>query len=123
MDSPIDTALSNDRLIDITTVGRKSGIPQRIEIAIHNFDGELYISGRPGKRDWFANLLARPQFTVHLKQSTQADLPATATPITDPEARRQILTKIVAAWGRQDQLDAFVQASPLIKVQLERPSP
>lgn len=121
MDSAIDRALTTDRLIDITTVGRKTGNPQTIEIAFHNFDGDLYISGLPGKRDWYANLVANPQFTFHLKQSTRADLRATATPITDPAARQELLAKIVAKWGRQAQLEAFVQSSPLVKVQLERP--
>ncbi len=111
-------ALTTDSLIDITTIGSKSGKPHRIEIAFHNFDGKLYITGLPGKRDWYANLLAHPQFTFHLKQSTQADVPATATPITDEATRRHVLSKVVAKWNRQDQLDAFIQSSPLVEVQL-----
>ena len=51
MDSAIEHALTSDGLIDITTVGRKTGNPKTIEIAFHNFDGDLYISGFPGKRD------------------------------------------------------------------------
>ena len=83
MDAEVERALKTDRLIDITTVGRKSGKPSKIEIVFHNFDGTLYITGTPGRRDWYANLVANPQFTFHLKQSAQADLPATATPITE----------------------------------------
>jgi len=119
MDSEIERALKTDGLIDITTVGRKTGKPHKIEIAFHNFDGVLYISGRPGRRDWYANLVAKPQFTLHLKQSTHADLPATAIPITDEAARRRVLTRVVAKWGRQGQIEAFVQSSPLVEVQLE----
>ncbi len=120
MDSEIELALKNDHLIDITTIGRKTGKPQTLELAFHNFDGDLYISGRPGKRDWYANLVANPQFTFHLKQSTKADLPATAIPITDPTTRRQVLSKVVTVWNRQDELDAFVEGSPLVKVEVER---
>lgn len=119
MDATTEHALQNDRLIDITTIGAKTGTPHRIEIAFHNFDGTLYISGRPGKRDWYANLVAHPQFTIHLKQSTQADLAATATPITDAAARKPILSKIVEKWGRQAELEAFLNHSPLVAVQLE----
>jgi len=118
MDSKIEHALKNDSLIDMTTIGRKSGKPSKIEIAFHNFDGALYITGLPGQRDWYANLLANPQFTFHLKQSAQADLPATATPITDEPTRRQVLTKVVAKWNRNDQLEAFMASSPLVAVQL-----
>ena|SRR3712207_4213058 len=119
MDAAIDQALNHDGLIDITTVGRKTGKPRKIEIAFHNFDGVLYLSGLPGKRDWYANLVANPQFTVHLKQSTRADLPARAIPITDEAERRRVLSKITAKWRRQHQLEAFVQASPLVEVRLE----
>ena len=75
MDAKIERALKTDGLIDITTVGRKSGKPSSKEIAFHNFDGVLYITGTPGSRDWYANLVANPQFTFHLKQSAQARLP------------------------------------------------
>ena len=119
MDPELEDALRTDRLIDITTTGRKSGRPHRIEIAFHYIDGEVYISGMPGKRDWYANLMADPNFTFHLKQSIRRDLPATAYPIVDEEARRSLLVPITTKWGRLNQLDAFVDRSPLVKVDLE----
>jgi deazaflavin-dependent oxidoreductase (nitroreductase family) len=119
MDVDITHALENDNLIDITTYGRKTGNPSRIEIAFHNFDGVLYITGLPGKRDWYANLLATPQFIFHVKQSATADIPARATPITDDATRRRILAQVVEKWNRQPQLEAFVASSPLVRVELE----
>ncbi len=80
--------LANDRTIDITTIGRSSGLPRRIETWFYRVDDQIYLTGSPGRRDWYANLLANPDFTFHLKQSIVADLPARATPITDPEERR-----------------------------------
>jgi deazaflavin-dependent oxidoreductase (nitroreductase family) len=103
----------------MTTMGKKTGKPHTVEIAFHNFDGLLYISGMPGKRDWYANLVANPHFTFHLKQSMQADISARAIPITDEAERRRILARVVQKWNRQAQLEAFVQSSPLVKVQLE----
>lgn len=120
MDAAIERALKTDNLIDITTIGKKTGVPHRIEIVFHNFDGVLYISGMPGPRDWYANLTANPQFTFHLKQSVQADLPARAIPITDEAERRRVLTRVVQVWNRQEQLEAFVQSSPLVEVELDR---
>ncbi|MBK9940379.1 MAG: nitroreductase family deazaflavin-dependent oxidoreductase [Kouleothrix sp.] len=119
MNAEIEHALATDSLIDMTTVGKKSGEPRRIEIAFHNIDRKLYITGLPGRRDWYANLVANPQFTFHLKQSTQADIPARAMPITDEATRRQVLAQVVAKWDRRDQLEAFVQSSPLVQVELE----
>ena len=119
MDAEIERALTTDGLIDMTTTGKKTGKPHTVEIAFHNFDGVLYISGMPGKRDWYANLVANPHFTFHLKQSTQASLPAKAIPITDEAERRRVLARVVKKWNRQGQLDTFVQSSPLVEVKLE----
>ena len=61
--------------IDITTKGRKTGQPHRIEIVFHNVGGRLYVSGMPGfKRSYIANLTADPHFTFHLKGPVKADL-------------------------------------------------
>ncbi len=116
MDQAIQKALNTDRLIDMTTTGRKSGEPHRIEIGFHSIDAHIYISGLPGTRDWYANLLADPQFTFHLKQSTFADLPARALAITEESTRREILTPIVRKWRREDKLEVFVARSPLVEV-------
>lgn len=119
MDAEIEQALKKDGLIDMTTIGAKTGKPHKIEIAFHNFDNVLYISGLPGKRDWYANLVAHPEFTFHLKQSVHADIPAKATPVTDERTRRQVLSKVVEKWRRQKELDAFIKSSPLVQVQLD----
>ncbi|WP_428956996.1 nitroreductase/quinone reductase family protein [Streptomyces sp. cg35] len=86
------------RIIDITTTGRRTGRPRRIEIFFYRALGETYLcsgtSGRP--TSWYANLLGEPDFTFHLKHGVTADLPARATPVTDEEERRRVLTEIVA---------------------------
>ncbi len=119
MDEVIERALQTDRLIDITTTGRKSGNPHQIEIAFHYLDEVVYISGLPGKRDWYANMVANPEFTFHLKQSVQADIPAKATPVLADASRREILARIVQKWDRQQELESFLQNSPLVEVQLD----
>ena len=98
MDDEILLALNQDKVIDITTRGRKTGLDRRIEIWFHTIDGQVIITGstgrRWGRRDWLANLLAHPSFTFHLKQSVQADLSARATPVTDKARRRKLFTKL-----------------------------
>jgi deazaflavin-dependent oxidoreductase (nitroreductase family) len=89
MDEKVRQALEQDQTIDITTTGRKSGLPRRIEISFQHLDGRLYISaGTPGRKDWFANLQANPEFMFHLKESVQVDLPARARVIVDEAERR-----------------------------------
>ena len=88
MPNDVTEALARDRVIDITTRGRKSGEQRRIEIWFHRIGERFYITGTPGRpRSWYANLVAEPAFTFHLKQSATADLPATARPITDAGER------------------------------------
>ena len=110
--------LAKDLVIDITTTGRKSGQPRRIEIWFHNLDGILYITGLPGSRGWYANIIADPRMTFHLKETTAADLPARATPITDTAEKRLVMERICAKQGTLDQLEARVSGAPLILVTL-----
>lgn len=116
MEPDIARALQSDLTIDITTMGRRSGQPQRIEMWFHNVDGRIYITGLPGTRDWYANLLADPSFTFHLKESIAADLPATARPITEPGEKRSVFEQLLPRLGRIDRIDSWVARSPLIEV-------
>jgi deazaflavin-dependent oxidoreductase (nitroreductase family) len=116
MNQQIRQALAQDQTIDITTTGRETGQPRRLEIWFHNLDGAFYITGTPGKRSWYANLLAHPDFTFHLKQSAVADLPARATPVTDPAERRALFKRILTNIGRTEDPETWVADSPLVKV-------
>jgi deazaflavin-dependent oxidoreductase (nitroreductase family) len=121
MDDPIRAALSRGGTIDITTTGRRTGNPRRIEIVFHRIDGRMWISGIPSsrRRSWLANLAADPRMIVHLKGPIAvADLPATARIVDDPAERRTILERVARAWGRTD-LDRMVAQSPLIEVILD----
>ncbi len=120
LDGRIRTALARGGTIDITTVGRKSGKPRRLEIVFHNIDGRIYISGTPTptRRSWLANLEANPRFTFHLKGAAHADLPATARIIDKETERRRILAGVARNWRRTD-IDRMVLQSPLIEVTLD----
>lgn len=115
------------RTIDITTTGRHSGKPRRIEIWFYRFEDSIYLSGQPSPRtrDWLANLAAEPRFTFHIKHGIVADLPAVATIITDPWERRRILANFVDEFnirhslessGHAADLEEWVERSPLAKV-------
>jgi deazaflavin-dependent oxidoreductase (nitroreductase family) len=116
LDEKVQGALARGGVIDITTLGRRSGRPRRIEIVFHNIDGRIYISGIPSptRRGWLANLDAHPEFTVHLKGAVRADLPAKARIIEDEVERRLVLASVARNWKRKD-LDTMVRQSPLIE--------
>jgi deazaflavin-dependent oxidoreductase (nitroreductase family) len=117
----IDSALEHGGTIDITTTGRTTGRPRRLEIVFHNIDGRIYISGVPSRkrRSWIANLDADPRLTFHLKGKVRADLPATARIIDEETERRAILPHIARNWGRKD-LESMVRYSPLIEVTIDQ---
>jgi deazaflavin-dependent oxidoreductase (nitroreductase family) len=115
---PVRLALEHGHTIDITTTGRRTRRPRRIEIVFHNIDGRIYISGTPRsdrRRSWLANLEADPHFTFHLKGKVKADLQATARIIDDEAERRAVLANVARAWRRTD-LEEMVRHSPLIEV-------
>ena len=120
MDERVRAALTQGGVIDITTTGRRTGEPRRIEIVFHAFDGRVYISGfpRPKKRSWLANLEAQPRFTFHLKGEVAADLAAVARPIAAEAERREVLAKVAQTWNWTDIEDA-VKMSPLVEVTFE----
>ena len=121
------TSTPADRTVDITTTGRRSGFPRRIEIVFYRLEDGIYLTGIPApkQRDWLANLAARPEFTFHLKHGVVADLPATATVITDATERRRLLAVVVEQFNvRRDPdgpwpvavLEEWVERSPLARV-------
>ena len=118
MDDAVRKALETDLVIDITTKGRKTGQPRHKEIWFHYLgEGEVYITGSPGKRGWYANMLAEPEFTFHLKRSVRADLNARATAVTDLQERQDVLDRIEAKRGRNMNAQDWVDRSPLVKVE------
>lgn len=115
-----------DHTVDITTIGARSNQPRRIEIWFHNVDGTVYLTGLPGPRGWYANLLAHPQFTFHLTHGVRADLLATGVPVTDPSERARLFEAIIrdiddlyvrrGSERRVARPDRWVAESPLVRV-------
>ncbi|HEY6627844.1 MAG TPA: nitroreductase/quinone reductase family protein [Acidimicrobiia bacterium] len=122
MDARVKEALDRGGIADITTTGRKTGLPRRVEIYFHHFDGEYYLTGRPGfKRDWEANIKAHPEFTLNLKRGLTADVPVVGEAEADPEKRGAIIYRaLTESWGSEPDrasahLDHYVDTAPFIR--------
>jgi len=114
--------LADDPTVDITTTGRQTGQPRRIEIWMLHVDGHFYITGTPGRRDWMANLAADPRLVVHLKRHAHVDLSARATMVDDPATRQAVLAHLEAEWYRtQERLDVLVATAPMVEVVFDAP--
>ena len=120
MEGSVSNALKVDLTIDITTLGRRTNQLIRMEIWFHNLAGRLYITGTPGRRDWYANPVSNPDFTFHLKGSVHADLSARASPVLDVVERRRVFLALQETYPRRGAVDVdrWVESSPLVYVEL-----
>jgi deazaflavin-dependent oxidoreductase (nitroreductase family) len=115
MDERVREELERSRTVDITTTGARSGEPQRIEIWTWIADGTVYLTGSPGRRDWYANLEANPELVVHVKTGEPVDLSARARPIEDPDERREVFGRLLSS-TRYD-LETWIAQSPLAELE------
>ena len=120
LDRNVRDALSMDMVVDITTIGRRTGDPRRIEIWCHLMDGHLYLAASPGPRSWYANLYANPEVILHLKDDVKADIPVRARPITSETERRDVFTRLSEQSAfRQGQgldVETWVRGSKLVEL-------
>lgn len=108
--------LASIQTIDLTTIGRISGEPRRIEIWWFHVNGQFVITGTPGPRDWYANVLNNPEVIVHVGDHT---IDATAVPIEDEPTRRAVLTSQKTSWyTTQAELEDLVEQAPMIEITL-----
>lgn len=116
LDTHTFEALTRTRTIDLTTYGRRSGKPTRIEIWWFHVQDRFVITGTPGPRDWYANVLANPAVVIH---TNDHDYRGLAVPITDPTFREAVFTDPQISWySTQAQLDDLVARAPMIEIRL-----
>jgi hypothetical protein len=102
------------RIIDITTIGRRTGRHRRIEIFFYRVHGRFSInSGLQSPPRWYANLQGNPDFTFHLKNGVRADLRAHTRPVTDLEERRKVFTEVVADLNQPSNPGTIAQPAHL----------
>lgn len=107
-------ALAAQRTIDLTTKGRRSGMPRRIEIWWFHVEGRFIVSGTPGRRDWLANITADPSVVIHVNGE---DIPARAVLVEDMEFRRRFFTQRSTSWyATQAQLDRLIDSAPMVEI-------
>ena len=92
----------------LTTIGRRTGRPHRIEIWFATKDGRVYLlSGGRERADWVRNLQANPRVTVELGDETHAGAARVlrAGAAEDRRARELLVDKYregdeLDEWGR-----------------------
>jgi deazaflavin-dependent oxidoreductase (nitroreductase family) len=92
----------------LTTIGRRTGRPHRIEIWFAVEDGRIYLlAGGRERADWVRNLQANPRVTVELGGETRAGVAQVleASTAEDRRARELLVGKYrqgnnLDEWGR-----------------------
>jgi deazaflavin-dependent oxidoreductase (nitroreductase family) len=93
----------------LTTTGRRSGAPHRIQIWFALYRGTVYVlSGGRDRSDWVRNLMASPDVLVEIEGDTVAATARVVVAGTEEDAlARQLLVEKyrseqddLAAWGR-----------------------
>ena len=108
--------LASIRTVELTTIGRTSRERRTIEIWWFHIDGRFIITGTPGRRDWYANILSNPDIAISTSIGT---FTANAVPIEDAEFRRVVFTEPSADWySNQAELDELIRTSPMVEIQL-----
>ncbi len=90
-------AAAQEREVDLTTWGRKTGKPVRITLWIWGDGRRLFVrSGGGLSRDWPRNLLAKGRGILHLDGK---DIPIRPRHVTDPLEARACSAMVVQKYG------------------------
>jgi deazaflavin-dependent oxidoreductase (nitroreductase family) len=74
--------LIGHRVLLLTTIGRKTGLPRTTPLQYEKIDGQYFVGSAKGvKADWYRNLVANPQVKVRVKGEK---FTGTAETTTDP---------------------------------------
>jgi deazaflavin-dependent oxidoreductase (nitroreductase family) len=101
--------------VEITTIGRRTGRPRRTETWRYRSGGRYWLTGSPGSRDWYANLVAHPEFVLHLDG---LDLRVRGRLVTDQDERVRVFGDIVPGLDWADSLESWIAGSPLVEIEL-----
>ncbi|HET9661364.1 MAG TPA: nitroreductase/quinone reductase family protein [Thermomicrobiales bacterium] len=120
---------ANEPFAYLTTTGRRTGAPHRIEIWFAVDNGQLYLlSGGRDRSDWVQNLMANPDVSIELGTATFAGVAQALAPDTpeDRRARELLVQKYrkgndLEEWGRMSLPVTITFASPIETNQEHRP--
>jgi len=101
----------------LSTVGRRSGEPRRVEVWYVIVDEQIVLTGTPGARHWLANLREHADAVLQLRVPDR-DLAVKAEEVTDRGKRRRVAQE---AWRLQPwyaeqpfSIEDWVANSPMV---------
>ena len=108
-------AIASTEYAYLTTTGRKSGNPHRIEIWFGVSDGRIYLkSGGREKSDWVQNLIAQPQVTIEIGNETVRGFATILEEGSDADRTARML--LVQKYQKKDELKGWGENSLAIAI-------
>lgn len=102
----------------LTTIGRNSGKPHRIEIWFGVSDGRIYLmSGGREKSDWVQNLMANPEVTIEIDGQSRRGFASLVKPDSDADRIARLL--LVGKYQKADELKEWGEKSLPIAIDLD----
>ncbi|MCA9833482.1 MAG: nitroreductase family deazaflavin-dependent oxidoreductase [Thermomicrobiales bacterium] len=96
--------IADESFMYLTTTGRVSGTPHRIEIWFGVDQNRiLLMAGGRDKSDWVKNLIADPHVTVEVGNQTRSGMAYVVSPDSEDDARAREL--LVSKYGKDRDLD------------------
>jgi deazaflavin-dependent oxidoreductase (nitroreductase family) len=103
----------------LTTTGRRTGRPHRIEIWFGARDGTLYLLAGGGRRsDWVRNLEASPEVTVEIGPRVWQAVARIVTERAEDRAARELLASKYQGWREGSRLSGWARTALPIAVEL-----
>lgn len=100
----------------LTTIGRRTGQPHRIEIWFGEHEGRVYLlSGGRDRSDWVRNVRANGNVTVELGGEARAGVARVVDPGTDEDTRAREL--LVDKYREGDNLDEWGRTSLAVVIE------
>lgn len=107
---------SSDPYLYLTTVGRRTGRPHRIEIWFGEEDGRVFmLAGGRDRSDWVRNLKANSRVTVELGDETHSGDARVIDPGTSDDRRAREL--LVAKYREGNNLDEWGSTSLAVLIE------
>ena len=114
-----DTALEEHQYCYLTTPGRKTGRPHRIEIWFAIVDGTLFVNSGGGRRsDWVKNLAVNPSVHVEIGVDHWAGIATMLDDANRDHSARQRLAERYVGWSSGEPLSDWPGGGLLVEIRI-----
>jgi deazaflavin-dependent oxidoreductase (nitroreductase family) len=110
-------ALATTEFCYLTTRGRRTGSPHRIEIWFAAHDDGAYLLSDSNQADWYRNLVADPSVTLQIAEETRITTAAPVDPDDPANASVRPAMKAKYQAGYAEDLNRWSKTAWLVRIE------